>query len=358
MLQWWERFSKRPLVAHVLRTIERFNVRGGALFAAAIAYFSVLSMVPVLMLAFSALGLVLTVTNPGLLVDVKAWLSTNLATYGDLGEKLLPLITSTLSNWAGILGVGLLLGFWTGANWIGNLKRAARALMREDYDNPPKTLILPLDLLVNFGALLVLFVGVAVSWAGSTAATVLGRQIGLWLGVSGQFGWTLLIRGAGLLVSLSVGTLLFWWMFRWFALTPVPRRLLWIGALVGAVALVALQTLAGYLIGLFANNTSAALFGPVIILMIFLNLLATLILYVAAWLATAHPPAAIEPVAEPESEPEPVESKPGELYVSSAVAERSMGVGLATGYTLGSATGIGVGALLASLLGWVFGRRD
>lgn len=358
MLQWWEEFSKRHWVAHVLRTVERFNVRGGGLFAAAIAYFSVLSLVPVLMLAFSVLGMVLTVFDPPLLDVIGKRLTESLDTYGDLGKNLLPVIIDALSRWAAILGLGLVIGFWTGANWIGNLKRACRALMREDYDNPPKQLILPLDVLVNFGALLVLFVGVAVSWAASTVATVLGKEVGQWLGVSGHLGWSLLIRGVGLLLSLAVATLLFWWMFRWFALTPVPGRLLWIGALVGAVALVLLQTLAGYLIGFFTNNASAALFGPVIILMIFLNLFATLILYVAAWLATAHPAPAVEPEEDVVQEQEPVESRPGELYVSSSVAERSMGVGLATGYTVGTATGLGIGALVATLLGWVFGRKD
>jgi membrane protein len=358
MLQWWEEFSKRPWVAHILRTVERFNVRGGGLFAAAIAYFSVLSLVPVLMLAFSVLGMVLTVFNPPLLEVIGQRLTQSLDGYGDLGKNILSVITDALQKWATTLGVGLVLGFWAGANWIGSLKRASRALMREDYDNPPKQLILPLDLLVNFVALLVLFAGVAVSWAASTAATVLGEEVGQWLGVAGHFGWALLIRGVGLLISLAVGTLLFWWMFHWFALTPVPTRLLWIGALVGSVALLALQTLSGYLIGAFSRNFGTAVFGWTIVVMIFLNLFATLILYVAAWLATAHPEPAVESAEDEAPEPEPAESRPGELTVSSTVAGKSMGVGLATGYTVGTATGIGLGALLAALLGWAAGRKD
>jgi membrane protein len=358
MLKWWEEFSKRPLVAHVLRTVDRFNVRGGGLFAASIAYFSVLSLVPILMLAFSVLGLVLTVVNPSLLGVIEDALTSSLKAYGNLGDTLTTVITTSLGNWAAIGLIGLAIAFWTGANWIGNLKRAARALMREDYDNPPKQLILPLDILVNFGALLVLFVGVALSWAATTVATVLGKEVGQWLGVSGSFGWSVLIRGVGFVVSLGIGTLLFWWMFRWFALTPVRRRLLWIGAAVGAAGMVILQALAGYLIGIFSGNVTASLFGPVIVLMIFLNLFATLILYVAAWLATAHPVPATAAIEPPAEEPEPAESRPGELHVSARVAERSMGVGLATGYTVGTATGLGLGAIIAVLFGWVFGRKD
>lgn len=367
MLVWWQDFSRRPLVAHLLRTVERFTVRGGGQFAAAIAYFSVLSLVPVLMLAFSGLGLALTVIAPQGVEIISNWLTANLSGAGEWGKKqtdaLLAMITGALGNWATIGTTGLVIAFWTGANWIGNLKRASRALMREDYDNPPKQLPLPLELLVNFAALLVLFVCVAASWVATTVATVLGHQLGAWLNVADQPGWLLVIRSAGLLVSLVVGTLLFWWMFRWFAVTPVPRRLLWIGALIGALALLALQTLAGYLIGMFSKSLSAGLFGPVIVLMLFLNLFATLILYLAAWLATATSASpATARVLDAGGEPDPsgqsaAEPKPGALYVSSEVAQRSMGVGLVTGYAVGAATGLGLGAGIVAVVSRLAGRR-
>ncbi len=50
ILEWWEQFSQRPFVAHLLRAVDRFNLRGGVQLAAAITYFSVLSLVPILML--------------------------------------------------------------------------------------------------------------------------------------------------------------------------------------------------------------------------------------------------------------------------------------------------------------------
>ncbi|MGB4891697.1 MAG: hypothetical protein WBP09_08520, partial [Propionicimonas sp.] len=85
---------------------------------------------------------------------------------------------------------------------------------------------------------------------------------------------------------------------------------------------------------------------------------ATLILLIAAWLATA-----VVSVPEPEAtvvDPvlaEPVERRPGELQVSSAVAQRSLGAGLTVGYAVGAATGLGVGALLVGGLKALFGRR-
>lgn len=359
MLKWWEGFSQRPLVAHVIRTVTRFNVRGGGQFAAAISYFSVISLVPILMLAFSGLGLVLTVFYPGTIGYIEDWLSSNLQAYGDLGQTLLGVINGALSNWAALGLAGLVIALWTGVNWMGNLKRASRALMREHYDNPPKTAAMPLDLLVNFGGLLVLFSGVAVTWVATTAATTLGQQVGDWLGLSNGLGWAILVRGVSFALSLAAGTALFWWMFRWFALTPVPSRLLWVGAMVGAFGLIILQALASYLISAFSRNLTASLFGPVIVLMLFANLFATLILYVAAWLATAATP---EPEVvldlEPEADSTALETKPGQLYVSSAVARKSMGVGLVAGYSVGTATGLGLGAIVAAVLTRLFGRRD
>jgi len=176
-----------------------------------------------------------------------------------------------------------------------------------------------------------------------------------WLAAAGWWAPVLFIA------IYAAGTVLFWWLFAWFAPEPVPRHLLWVGAMVGAAALVVLQSLAGLLVGLFSGNLSAGIFGSVIVLMLFLNLFATLILYVAAWLATSRAPVP-QALAEVEtvSEPEPValvEGRPGDLYVSSEVAQRSLGIGLTTGYAVGAATGVGIGALLVAGIRAVFGRK-
>jgi membrane protein len=359
MLQWWQEFSTRPPVAHLLRTVERFNLRGGGQFAAAITYFSVLSLVPVLMLAFSVLGLTLTVLRPEALDALENLISDNLESNALLGERLVEVVNSALSNWAAIGIVGLGIAVWTGANWLGNLKRAVRTVMRTDVDNPGKQLPLPLEVLVNFGGLIGVLVGVGATFVATATATSLGALVGDYLGIGQSFWWSTLLRVVSLLLSLAAGTAMFWWMFAWFAPEPVPRHLLWVGALVGASALVVLQSLAGLLVGLFSGNLSAGIFGSVIVLMLFLNLFATLILYVAAWLATGRMPAPKAPVeVENVAELVPVETVPGELYVSSEVARRSLGIGLTTGYAVGAATGVGIGALLVAAIRALFGRKQ
>jgi membrane protein len=358
ILEWWNQFSQRPFVAHLLRAVDRFNLRGGVQLAAAVTYFSVLSLVPIAMLIFSILGFTATVFRPELLGMVEGWINTNFPENSPLGPSFHELILKSLTNWASFFGTGLLITLWVGSGWVGNLKRAVRLLMRTDVDNPGKQVIMPLDILANAGGLLGVLVGVIATFASAAVATTLGGTVGEWLGVGDSFGWTSLIRLVGAALSLAIGAVGFRLLFGWFSPMFVPNHLAWVGAGIGSASLLVLQALAGFLFGLFAGNLGIAVFGSTILLMLFLNLFATLILYIAAWLATSE-----EPLIEPEPEAvaigpvEPVETKPGELYVSSAVARRSLGIGLGTGYTIGAATGLGLGALLISALRAVFPRR-
>ncbi len=357
MLQWWTEFSQKPFVAHLLRAVTRFNVRGGAQLAAAIAYFSVLSMVPILMLGFSALGLTLTVLRPEALGQIETWVLSQVDTESALGKSLYQVIYSALTNWAWIFGFGIAIAVWVGSGWVGNLKRAVRLVMRENADRPGKQLILPLDVLANFAGLIALLVGVAATFVASTLATSLADSFGAWLGIKSGPAWSLAVLLVGLLIAFAAGAGLFRLLFGWFSPHPIPSHLAWVGAGIGSFGLVTLQVLAGYLIGAFSRNAGTAVFGSTIVVMLFLNLFATLLLYIAAWLATAGVPV---PEPEPEPEPEssePVESMPGELYVSSDVAKRTLGIGLGTGYVVGAATGLGLGAAIAAAVSKLFGRR-
>lgn len=361
MLQWWNEFSRKPFVAHVLRAVERFNVRGGVQLAAAITYFSVLSLVPILMLAFSALGFSLTVFRPESLAEIEAWIHAQLPGDSGIGKSVYELIVGQLNNWASVLSFGLVIIIWVSSGWVGNLKRAVRLLMRSEVDDPGKQLPLPLDVLANFAGLVGLLLGVAATFLASVVAGNLGNMVGQWLGFENTPVWTWVLRLVSLLISLAAGTGLFRLLFAWFSPHPVPSHLAWVGAGIGAVGLVVLQGLTGYLLGAFSRNLGFAVFGSTLVLMLFLNLFATLLLFIAAWLATAEAPA-VEPEPRPipiaeHGESEPIDARPGERYVSAEVARKSLGIGLGTGYAVGAATGLGLGAVLTALLNSVFGRR-
>jgi membrane protein len=360
MLEWWERFSARPFVAHLLRAVSRFTLRGGVQLAAAITYFSVLSLVPVLMLAFSVLGFTLTVFRPDLLAAIETLILAQVDANSAFGEGLYSLIEQSLTNWAQVGVIGLLFLLWLGSNWVGNLKRATRLLMRVDVDNPGKQTAMPLDILANGAGLLaiLLVTGATIATAALATSTTVRDAVGGLLGISDSPGWMTLLGVVGLLASLAIGCAGFRLLFGWFSPAYVPSHLAWVGAGIGSASLLVLQALAGLIFGAFSRNLGFAVFGSTLVLMLFLNMFATLILYVAAWLATSE-----VVLPEPEPEPalellaEPLQVRPGEFYVSADVARRSLGIGLGTGYTIGAAAGLGIGALLISALRAVFPRR-
>ena len=87
-----ERILAVEWVAHLVRAAQRFGQRLGSQFAAAITYFSVLSIVPVLMVAFAATGLTLTVIAPDALVQVKDAITTAVGGQGDLSKQLIDIV--------------------------------------------------------------------------------------------------------------------------------------------------------------------------------------------------------------------------------------------------------------------------
>ena len=274
-----------PWIAHLVRTFERFGQRLGSQFAAAITYFSVLSLVPVLMVAFALLGLTLTVFIPDVLDQVSAWIKAAVAGQGKLGEQLAEVVNQALNGWRAILGVGLVVALWSGANWVNNIRQAVHAQMRPEFDMTEKKTNIVVQTLVNIGILLGLFVLVVIMMALSTAATGAREAIISWLHLKGTV-WAGLLAWAPLLGMLLAGYALFAFMFAVFTERGFPKRLIAKGSAIGAVGMTALLWAAGFVVGIFSNNAAAAVFGSVIILMLYFNLFATLILIVAAWIAT------------------------------------------------------------------------
>jgi membrane protein len=145
---------------------------------------------------------------------------------------------------------------------------------------------------------------------------------------------------------------LFAFLYRVSYQQRIPRRVLFKGALTGAVGLAALQYLTSFITSLFAGNAAAQVFGPIILVMLFFNLFATLILMIAAWMATfQQQPVYRSPIAKDVGDA-PAEMAEPVPMVREAVAQQAMKVGMGTGYVLGAATGVGLGAMVAGVIGW------
>ncbi len=101
MKDWIEKVTAHPVVAHGMAAMDRYNKRLGPQFAAGVTYFSVLSMVPILMFAFSMLGLTLTVLRPDLMDQVKDVIDAELGT-SNLAKSLGAVVDDAFSNWASV----------------------------------------------------------------------------------------------------------------------------------------------------------------------------------------------------------------------------------------------------------------
>lgn len=351
MAEWLEKMKAVPWIAHLVRMQERFATRLGSQFAAAVTYFSVLSMVPVLSFGFAILGLTLTVIRPDLLDQVDVLITDRLQG-NDLGPQIVGVIRDALKNWPAVMGISLLTVAWAGAGWVANLKSAFRAQMRPEFDMGEDKSNIAVETLKNLGILLTMLAAILATFAISAVATSLSGAIITWLRLDQIPGINLLLNVVPILVSIVAGFLLFAFLFKVFAEIKIPRDVWLKASLAGSIGLGVLQYLATFLWRIFSGNAAAGIFGPVIVLMLFFNLFATLNLMLAAWMATHRPDRIYRsPLAQDVPDPEPEMEAPVPM-VREAVAQQAMKVGMGTGYALGAATGVGIGAIIAGVLAW------
>lgn len=281
------RVTAHPVVRHVMATNERFNTRLGNQSAAAIAYFSVLAMVPVLMFTFTIIAMTLTVLRPDLLLALHHQVDVSLSSDSFRGT-VKSVVMDALQNWRAVGIVALGSGMWIGAGWANNIKRAIRAQMRDDYDagDTPKSFVR--ETITNIGIGAVLLVAIGLTLGLSSGATWLSTLVSEWLELD-SVSRRVMLSAAGIAGSLVAGFGLFMFLLGVLPERSYPRRIVMQGAVIGSVGVAALQYLASVIVGAFSKNAAAAIFGPVVIIMLFLNLFATLVLMIAAWIATAEP---------------------------------------------------------------------
>lgn len=363
-----------PPIAHIVAAFTRFNVRLGFQFAAAISYFSVLSMVPILMFTFAMIGMTLTVLQPELLGVVRSTIDSVLSGADeDLADSVGRVVENALNNWRGVSIVALLTAAYAGSRWAGNLKRAVRMMWREvpvDEErrvNP--VLNIASNIVIFLGLLLCFVVGVAVAQAGSSASNL----VVAWLGLEHVPGIGTLLRLASVFMTFVASWILMAFLFLVMPDEKARLRPWLIGVSLGALLITVLQQLAGTLIGIFSNNEAASLFGPIIVVMLLLNTVMSVVLMMAAWIGTdASMRSGIEEQRNRAARMAATRSAEalvlarrhvpdeGPAMVRQEVAERGVRAGLGVGYGVGAATGMGLGAIVAAIVAFgarILGRR-
>lgn len=280
-------FQAIPTVAHFLRAGERFNDRLGSQFGAAITYFSFLSLIPILMVSFAAVGFVLA-SNPDLLTGLIAKMVSSISDPA-LAATLKSTVNTAVQQRTTVGLTGLLVALYSGISWMGNLREAIRAQSRDVWERTPQDqekiwFKYTRDFISLTGLVLALIVTLSLTSIAGAAQAGIVRALGL-EGIE----W---LRPAMTVIALSISIfanyLLFLWIF-WILPRHKPRKkALLRGTLLAAVGFEVIKFIMTLTLPKLASSPSGAAFGSVLGLMAFFYFFARLTLFCAAWIATAR----------------------------------------------------------------------
>jgi len=279
---------------HLSRTGERYFQQRGNHFAAAVTFFSVLTAVPLLMVAFGAAGYVLWL-NPTLLDDLRDAITA--AVPGALSDAVIPFIDEAVAQRNAVAGLGLLAALWSGIWWTSNLREAVSAQWALPAVRPTSVARFWHDLRVLVILGVTLLGSISISVLATGALDVALVRFGLADGGVGA----LVPSAAAAVLGLGTGFLVFYWILTRLPRTAVPRRGVVRAALVGAVGFEVLKQAAAVSIGRVTGTPGGAVFGPLLGLLLFCYLVSRFALLVSAWAATARgnelPAAPVEPAS-------------------------------------------------------------
>jgi membrane protein len=283
--------TKHVWFDHLIRAADRYVEHNAYQYAAAITYFSVLSVVPILMVGLSVAGFV--IADDAQVTDELRKTITDALPSG-LDSFVTEVYDNVLTQRASLGLFGLVVALYAGWNWINAVRDALTAMW--ELERPPLPFLRFLrTVLWDLLALLSLATALIVSFGLSAAGGWLNGSILRWIGLD-HAPWAATLLS---LLSVPLAILADWLVFLW-VLARLPRirvkvRYAARGALVAAIGFEILKQAANFYLGLLGRSPTSAAFGSVIGLLVFIYLVARLLLLVAAWTATASTPLVTRP---------------------------------------------------------------
>ncbi len=272
----------RPWLDHLVRAGASYQRQRGDYYAAGITYFTVLSLFPMLMVAFAVAGFVLS-HNPHLLSEIQDKIVANLP--GSLGGQVNDLVDQAVKSRTGVGVIGLVGAFYAGLGWMANL----RAALTEQWEQQApqgnwfRTKISDLIALLGLGVALVVSFGMS-----ALASSNLGRELLTVVHLQHAPGVGLLLT----ILSLVLAVLASWAVFAW-VIARLPRQPVTLvsagqAALIAAIAFEVWKQVASYYLKHVLTSPAGVAFGPILGLMVFAYITARIILFATAWAATAR----------------------------------------------------------------------
>jgi membrane protein len=264
----------------LVRAGQSYTANHGDHYAAAITFFSVLSLVPLLMIAFAAAGFVLA-GDPQLLHQLQDQIQA--AAPPGLGATLNQVIDGAIRSRDSVGIVGLLGALYSGLGWMGNLREALTAQWKGEQ--PPESAgflrTKVFDLLALLGLGLALMASFALTGIGTAFASVVLNALGL-----AQIpGARLVLVALAVAASVAGMWLVFLWVIARLPREPVPPRSATRAAWFGAIGFELLKQAFAIYLDSVTNSPTGRLFGPVIGLMVFAYFVSRFLLFLTAWAA-------------------------------------------------------------------------
>ncbi|MEU1627458.1 YihY/virulence factor BrkB family protein [Streptomyces sp. NPDC020096] len=264
----------RAMRTHAWRAFEHAQRAQWSRLAAAITFTSFIALFPLLTVGAAVGAAVLT---NGQLHTLEQKLSQQLP---GLSKQIDIGALAANAGTVGLIAGGVLL--LAGVSWIGQLRGCLRAIWGQDegQENPVLRKVKDAGVLVGLAA-----VGLF-SMAGSTLATSAVGWAARQLGLPHNGVGSVLLTVAGFCIAVLADCLLLVYLLTWLPGVKPRRRSVIVAALLGAVGLEILKILlSGYLQGVAARSMYGA-FGTPVALLLWINFMAKLLLYCAAWTAT------------------------------------------------------------------------
>ena len=272
--------AARPWLDHLVRAAGRFQEQKGDYYAAGITYFSVLALIPIMMVAFAVAGFVLA-GHPEYLESIQEQITKSIP--GSLGDTINTLIDSAIDSRASVGIFGLLGAAYAGLGWMANVRDALTAMWESKRE--PKGFVR--TKLGDAGALVGLALAMVVSLGMSALSSgPVATQIVKWLNLENITGVGVGLRVVSLLLSLLATWAVFLWVIARLPREPVTLRSAAQAALIAAIVFEIFKQVGAIYLAAVTNGPAGVAFGPIIGLLVFVFTASRMLLFCTAWAAT------------------------------------------------------------------------
>lgn len=268
-----------PWFDHLARAGGRYQRTQGDLMAAGVTYFVFLGLFPMLLLAASVIGLVL---SGNALLQQELYTAIQDAFPGATGERIVAELVSAVDS-AGLVGViGLVGVVYAGLRAMDKLRIGMERIWRGRADEPEflKDNVQDLLALVLLAVVALLSLGLT---GVATRATAWFLDV---VGLDGAPGLPVLTAVLGIALAFAGDTGVFLWLLKVVPSTPYSLRQLLPGALFGAAGFEVLKLIGSLYLALISGSVTASAFGGAVGILVWLNVVFRFSFFTAAWTAS------------------------------------------------------------------------